>query len=101
MSKIKQYTDWRTWWDGLRTNIIKCIGTTGTMWLGSNGAATIGIDALKDIGLNWKQAIGLFGVQIGLEVFRYIKDNQPKVITETETETVTTTKTVTETPKEQ
>lgn len=106
-----KFTDWKTWWDGLRTNLIKCIGTTGTMWLGSNGAASIGIDWLKDVGFNWKQALGLFGVHVGIEVFTYMRDNQPKVITETmETTHITKTesgtveqgssKTVTVTPIE-
>ena len=80
---IKKYTDWSGWWDGLRTNLIKCIGTTGTSWLGSNAIATAGIPGLSNIGLNWKQAIGLFAVHIGIEVFAYMKNNQPQVITQT------------------
>jgi len=79
---VKKYTDWRTWWDGLRTNLIKCIGTTGTSWLGSNAIDTVGIPHLPHIGLNWEQACGLFAVHIGFEVFNYMKTNQPQVITE-------------------
>lgn len=79
---IKKYTDWRSWWEGLRTNLFKCIGTTGTSWLGSNAIASAGVPGLGNIGLNWKQAVGLFAVHIGLEIFSYLKDNQPKVITE-------------------
>lgn len=81
---IKKLTDWASWWDGLRNNLFKCIGTTGTTWLGSNAVANIGVDSLKGIGLNWEQAIGVFGVHIGFEVFSYMRDNQPKVITITE-----------------
>ena len=80
---IKKYTDWSAYWDGLRTNLIKCIGTTGTSWLGSNAIAGTGIDGLRDLGLNWQQAVGLFAVHIGLEVFTYLKNNQPVVVTET------------------
>lgn len=105
----KKYTDWRTWWDGLRTNLIKCVGTTGSSWLGSNAIASAGIPGLGNIGLNWKQAIGLFAVHIGIEIFAYMKTNQPQVIIETvETTHVTRTaqggveagssKTVTTTP---
>lgn len=80
MPNVKKYTDWRTWWDGLRTNLLKCIGTTGTLWLGTNAAAGAGIP-IK--GIDWEQAGLMFGVHIGFEVFSYLKDNQPKVITET------------------
>jgi hypothetical protein len=80
---VKKYTDWGTWWDGLRTNLLKCIGTTGTAWLGSNGLAASGIPGMTGIGLNWEQAIGLFGVHIAAEIFLYLKNNQPQVITET------------------
>jgi len=87
---IKKYTDWSAWWDGLRTNIIKCIGTTGTSWLGSNAIANAGVDSLKDLGLNWHQAAGLFAVHILLEIFSYLKNNQPQVVTESFDTTVTT-----------
>lgn len=79
---IHKYTDWRSWWDGLRTNLIKCIGTTGIAFIGSNGLANVGIPALQSIGLNWEQAVGFFGVHIAWEVFSYMKENQPKVIVE-------------------
>lgn len=82
MPQLKKYTDWRTWWDGLRTNLMKCAGTTGTSWLGSNAVGAT-IPALSDIKMNWHQAIGLFGVHMGIEIFAYMRDNQPKVITET------------------
>lgn len=80
---IKKYTDWFTWWVGLRTNLVKCTGTTGLSFIGSNGIANIGIDVLKPCALNWEQALGFFGVHLALEAFQYCKDNQPKVITET------------------
>jgi len=80
---IRKYTDWRTWWDGLRTNLIKCVGTTGLAWLGSNGLSVSGIPFTSKIGLDWRQAAGFFLVHIGIEVFTYFKANQPQVITET------------------
>ena len=80
---LRKYTDWRSWWQGLQTNLIKCIGTTGTAWLGSNAVASTGIPFASNIGMNYKQAIGLFAVHIGIEVFAYMKNVQPQVITET------------------
>lgn len=91
---IKKYTDWRTWWDGLRTNLIKCIGTTGTSWLGSNAIGAT-VPSLSMVSLNWEQALGLFAVHIGIEVFSYMKTNQPIVITETVVNQSSSTTTVT------
>lgn len=77
---IKKLTDWTNYWYGLRANLFKCIGTTGTMWLGSNGLASTGIPGTGDVALNWHQAVGMFAVHIGLEVFTYMKNKQPEVI---------------------
>lgn len=85
MPTIKKYTDWQNYWLGLRTNLFKCIGTTGTSWLGSNGLAATGIPGTQTLGLDWRQAIGLFAVHIGFEIFSYMKNSQPQVITETVT----------------
>ena len=76
---VKKYTDWRTWWDGLRTNIMKCIGTTGIAYFGTNAAAGAGVP-IK--GIDWEQAGTMFLVHIAFEVFTYMRDNQPKVIIE-------------------
>ena len=80
MSKVNKYTDWRSWLEGLQTNVIKCVGTTGTAWLGTNAASAAGIPIN---GISWKQAGVMFGVHIGFEVFTYMKNSQPQVITET------------------
>ena len=77
---VRKYTDWASWWDGLRTNLIKCIGTTGIAWLGTNAASGIGIPV---VGITWKQALCFFGVHIGFEVFSYFQKVQPAVIVET------------------
>lgn len=84
----KKYTDWLSWWDGLRTNLLKCIGTTGIAWLGTNAAAGSGVPIH---GLDWEQAGTIFMVHISFEVFTYLKDNQPKVIVE-QTDTTFSTK---------
>jgi len=80
MSTTRKYTDWRSWWDGLRTNLLKCIGTTGLAYLGTNAVQGMGAPG---VGLNWKQAGAFFGVHIAFEVFGYMQKVQPEVITET------------------
>lgn len=80
MSKIKKYTDWRTWWDGLRTNIIKCLGTTGIAFIGTNALA--GMHAPIH-GIDWEQAGAMFAVHVAFEAFSYMKDFQPQVVVET------------------
>lgn len=65
----------RGWWIGLRTNLLKCIGTTGTAWLGSNGLSASGIPGTHGLGLDWRQAAGLFAVHILAEIFAYLKAN--------------------------
>lgn len=76
---IKKFTDWQSWWIGLRQNLLKCIGSTGVTWLGTSALSGVGVPISV---ITWKQAIAMFGVHIGFEVFSYLKDNQPKVITE-------------------
>jgi hypothetical protein len=86
---IRKYTDWSNWFLGLRQNLLKCIGTTGTTWLGTNAATAAGIPI---IGITWKQACVMFGVHIGFEVFSYLQKVQPEVIVETiETQHITRT----------
>ena len=50
---LKRYTDWYGWWIGLRTNLMKCIGTTGIAWLGTNGASAGGVKAAGHLTLVW------------------------------------------------
>jgi hypothetical protein len=78
---VKKYTDWASYWDGLRTNLFKCIGTTGVAYLGTNAIAGATKDAAY--GISWNQALSFFGVHLAFEVFNYLKNNQPQVITET------------------
>ncbi len=90
MSTLKRYTNWEDYWIGLRTNLFKCIGTTGTTWLGANGLASSGIPGTSDMSFNWHQALAMFAVHIGLEVFTYMKNQQPAVIVETIDTEITT-----------
>lgn len=75
----QQYTDWRSWWDGLRTNLFKCVGTAAGTWLTTNALASTGV--MK--GIDWEQMIGFFVGQMALEIFLYMKTTQPTVVTET------------------
>jgi len=76
----RKYKDWRGWWDGLRINLVKTIGTTGVTFLGTNGLDSIGV---QGVGMNWKTACAQFGVHVAFEIFTYLK-NKPDadVITE-------------------
>ena len=95
MPTIKKYTDWGNYWLGLRTNLFKCIGTTGTGWLGSNGLSASGIPGTENLAIDWQQAIGLFAIHLGWEIFDYMKKQQPRVITVTEETTHITKDSVT------
>ncbi len=68
---IQKFKDWRGWWDGLRVNVVKTVGTTGISFLGTNGLDSLGVSG---VGMNWKTAIGQFAVHIAYEVFSYLKD---------------------------
>lgn len=75
----KKVTDWSSWFSGLRKNLFKCIGTTGSVWLATNAAASTGLP-IK--GIDWEQASAMFGVHIALEIFNYMKTVEPTVIEE-------------------
>lgn len=79
---IKKYTDWRTWWDGLRTNLMKCLGTTGSAWLITNGVSATGIPGTAVLAIAWQSALAFFLCHLAKEVFDYMAKNQPVVITE-------------------
>jgi len=87
MPKIRKYTDWRGWWDGLRTNLMKCLGTTGTAYLATNGIANI--SGAAGIAIDLKQASLFFATHLGMEIFSYMKQYQPRVIEEIIEDTLT------------
>ncbi len=79
---IRKFTNWPDYWYGLRANLFKCIGTTGTAWLGTSGLSASGIPGTQGMAMDWRQALGMFAVHIGLEVFTYMKNKQPEVVTQ-------------------
>lgn len=118
MPTVKKLKDWSAWWDGLRSKAMRAgaesIATNLTGLIGSNGIANMGIDAFKDMGMNWKTfllfLVVQFGIRVGLSAALYVQNKpDPDVITETIETTHTikdsdgstevgTSKTVTTTP---
>ena len=96
---IVKKQDWKGWLDGMRSKSFKAggeaIATQLTALLASNGVASMGISALADVGLNWKQLVSLmviqFVVRVGLAAAIYVQNKpDPDVITETiETQHIT------------
>ena len=68
----KQYTDWRGWWDGMRSKAMKAgaeaITTQLGAWFTTNAVATLPVDALHGVGLNYKTALVALVVQFMVRV---------------------------------
>lgn len=97
--KLVLKKDWATWLDGMRSKVFKAgaeaLSTQLTAFLGSNGVASLGVGWLKDVGLNWKQALALLAIQFTIRVLLaaaiYVEQKpDPEMITVTvDTEHVT------------
>ena len=92
---IKQYLDWRGWMTGFYLSWVKTLTNTLLAVIGTNGAQALGV---QDIGLNWKEALGMAGSITVVEALRYLnaKPKPDTVTTEEVTETkkdITTVKT--------
>ena len=91
MPKLKKYTDWGTWWDGLRTNMMKAgatsVATNLSVLISTNTVGAMGIPGMVGVGENWRTFIvGLFAQFVLHTVYAaatYIQGNQPQVVTET------------------
>lgn len=90
---IKRYTDWGGWWDGMRSKAMKAGAESITTNLGAlistNAVANMGIDALKDMGMNWKTFLFTMLIQFLVRVIfaaaQYIASKpDPDVVTQTE-----------------
>lgn len=89
---IKKFKDWSSWWDGLRTSMIKAgatsLVTNLTVFTTTNTVNSIGIPGLDGSGENWKTlVIGLVAQFVLHTVFaaaQYIQANpDAPVVTET------------------
>jgi len=88
---IHKFKDWRGWLDGLRSKAMKAgaeslVTNLGAL-LGSNGIASLGVPHLQDIGLNWKQFIGLllaqFFIRTSFAAAQYVANKpDPDEVTE-------------------
>lgn len=74
MPKLKKYRDWRGWLDGLRSKSMQAFATAISTMLATNGVASMGIDALKDVGLDWRQALLQAAIHAAIAAAGYIKD---------------------------
>ena len=91
MSKLVRYTDWQSWWDGLRTNMMKAgatsIATNLSVLASTNVVSSFQIPGLGGVGENWKTFLVGLCAQFVLHTVSaaavYIQANQPQVITET------------------
>jgi len=89
---IRKLQDWRGWRDGLRSKAMKAgaesITTNLGALMGTNAVANMGIEALKDMGMNWKTFLFTMALQFTIRVVfaaaQYVAAKpDPDVITET------------------
>ena len=89
---IQKITDWRGWWDGMRSKAFKAGAESITTSLGAlvttNAAVGLKVPGLSDIGMGWKTAIATMLIQFTLRVVfaaaQYVANKpDPDVITET------------------
>jgi hypothetical protein len=69
---LKKLTDWRGWWDGLRSKAMKAGGESLSTGIGAllttNGLAGMKVPGCEDIGMGWKTALISMFVQFALRV---------------------------------
>ena len=89
---VKKYNDWRGWWEGLRSKAMKAgaeaVTTQLGAWFTTNAVATLPVEALHGVGLNYKTAIVALVIQFTVRVVYaaalYVQTRpDPDVITET------------------
>lgn len=77
----KQYTDWRSWIDGLIDASVPAGATAVVTILTTNGLDNLG---LHGVGESWKTALAQVAIQMGVGAANYIqKKPRPAVVTET------------------
>jgi hypothetical protein len=89
---VQKFYDWKGWFEGMRSKAMKAgaeaITTQLGAWFTTNAVATLPIDALHNVGLNYKTAIVALVVQFAVRVVYaaalYVQQQpDPEVITET------------------
>ena len=85
---VHKYLDWKGYFKGLYLSWIKTFTTSALTLLGTNAVEQMGV---KDIGIDWRQAVSMFLVITVVEVLRYVqaKPLPETVIEETNTEFIT------------
>lgn len=87
----KQYRDWSTWWDGLRTSMVKAgatsIVTNLTVLVSSNTVNSFGIPGMQNSGESLKTfligLIGQFLLHTAFAAAQYVQSNpNAKLITQ-------------------
>ncbi|HWH79141.1 MAG TPA: hypothetical protein VNT76_17285 [Candidatus Binatus sp.] len=89
---IKKFKDWSSWWDGLRSVIMRtgatAILTQLTTLVGTNSVANMKIPGLADIGIGWKTALASLGIQFvihtAIAAAKYVQDKPDPDIIEVE-----------------
>lgn len=77
----KQYTDWRSWLDGLIDASVPAGATAVITVLTTNGIDNLGLHGVAE---GWKTAVAQILIQMGVGAANYIqKKPRPSVITET------------------
>jgi hypothetical protein len=88
---VKQYYDWSGWFEGMRSKSMKAgaeaVTTQLGAWFTTNAVATLPIESLHGVGLNYKTAIVALVVQFTVRVVYaaalYVQQQpDPTIITE-------------------
>ena len=58
---VKQLKDWSSWWDGLRTSMMKAgatsVTTNLTVFMTTNGVSSLNIPGMTNTGEGWRTAL--------------------------------------------
>lgn len=98
---IKKIKDWSSWWDGLRTSMVKAgatsLVTNLTVFMTTNAVNSMGIPGLGGSGENWKTlCIGLvaqFGLHTLFAAAQYVQANPDAPVIVEQVDTSFSTKT--------
>lgn len=72
VKQARKLLDWKAWFTGMYVNAIRAGSGAMLGFVGSNVAEGLAPEALKNLGLSWKQALLAGGCALLIEVLRYI-----------------------------